>query len=216
MNYYPLLLDLRRRRCVVIGGGEIAARKVELLLDCEAEVCVIAPIATTRLQEWSALGRVRLEPRPYRAGDLKGARLVIAATDDRNVNAAVYQEAETLGIPCNSVDDLPSCNFIVPAVVRRGEFLLAIGTGGAAPALAARLKARLEHEFGEEWGDLVAHFRDLREDLARRIPDPAERKRAWYTLVDAALAGELGEHAKAAIRRVQDALGEYRDPGASG
>ncbi|QJA05982.1 bifunctional precorrin-2 dehydrogenase/sirohydrochlorin ferrochelatase [Thermosulfurimonas marina] len=176
MRYYPVFLKLEGRLCVVVGGGEVAERKVEALLEAGARVRVIAPEVTETLRRWAEEGRVELEVRPYREGDLSGAWLVVAATDDPGVQEAVFREAEERGLFCNVVDKPEICSFIVPSVVRRGRLQLAISTSGASPAAARRIRERLEEEFGPEWEvylELMARWR--REILSRDLPEEERR-----------------------------------------
>ncbi len=149
---FPAFLDLHGRRCLVVGAGEIARQKTAGLLLSGAEVHVVAPEACAEIRQWAGNGRVRWSQRPYAAGDLDGAYLVITATGDPDVNEAVFAEAERRGVLCNSVDDPTHCHFQYPAVVRRGELQIAISTGGRSPALAQRLRAELEEQFGPEYG----------------------------------------------------------------
>ena len=176
-SYYPVFLDLEGRLCVVVGGGGVAERKVEALLTAGARVRVIAPEATSRIEEWAQEGLVELERRPYREGDLSGAWLVVAATDDPGVQKAVFEEAEKNRLFCNVVDKPERCSFIVPSVVRRGRLQLAISTSGASPAVARRLRERLEEEFGPEWEaylELMARWR--KEILSRDLPEEKRRE----------------------------------------
>ncbi len=175
-----MLLNLSGRFCVVVGGGEVAERKVEALLSAGARVRVIAPEVTPRIERWAEEGRLELERRPYREGDLSGAWLCVAATDDPEVQKAVFSEAEKNRIFCNVVDVPELCSFIVPSVVRRGRLQLAISTSGASPAAARRIRERLEEEFGPEWEaylELMARWR--REILSRGLPE--EERRAVFT-----------------------------------
>jgi len=179
-SYYPVFLNLEGRLCVVVGGGGVAERKVEALLTAGARVKVIAPEATPRIEEWAQEGLVELERRPYREGDLSGAWLVVAATDDPEVQKAVFEEAEKNRLFCNVVDKPERCSFIVPSVVRRGRLQLAISTSGASPAVARRIRERLEEEFGPEWEaylELMARWR--KEILSRDLPE--ERRREILT-----------------------------------
>ena len=179
-SYYPVFLDLEGRLCVVVGGGGVAERKVEALLTAGARVKVIAPEATSRIEGWAQEGLVELERRPYREGDLSGAWLVVAATDDPEVQKAVFEEAEKNRLFCNVVDKPERCSFIVPSVVRRGRLQLAISTSGASPAVARRIRERLEEEFGPEWEaylELMARWR--KEVLSRDLPE--ERRREILT-----------------------------------
>ncbi len=184
MDYYPAVLDLRGRNCLVVGGGTVAERKVESLLECGARVKVVTREATSGLAELARSGSIEFDLRDYASDDLLGIFLVIAATDEPAVQARIGSEAKERGLLVNVVDDPANCTFIVPAVARRGELSIAVSTGGRSPALAARIREKLEALFGpeyEEWVDLLGQ---LRATLAVRFPDPEERKAAWYRVVD--------------------------------
>ena len=142
--YYPVFLNLKGRLCVVIGGGEVAERKVKGLLECEARVRIISPEVTPWLRDVAGQGEVDWLPREYREGDLKGAFLAIASTDRQPVNEAVAAEAAREKVVLNVVDNTPLCTFIAPSVVTRGDVTVAISTGGASPALARKLRESLE------------------------------------------------------------------------
>ena len=211
-EYYPVFLDLHGKRCVVVGGGQVAVRKVEGLLAVGAEVTVIAP-------EHGALpAGVGVLRRAYQPGDLAGARLVIAATNDAAVNAAVASEAEARGILVNVVDDPAQCSFILPAVVRRGALCLAISTGGASPAFARRLRAALEEQFGPEYAALLDILQSLREQWAPRADaanlSSADRRRAWERVLDLPLLDWLRAGDAAAARRAAEEVLEAAIAGA--
>jgi siroheme synthase-like protein len=183
-HYYPVLLDLRGRTCVVIGGGTIATGKVEGLLEAGASVTVIAPQLSASLAALAAAGRVRHLARAYQPGDLAEAFLAVGATDDRAANAAVWAEAQARNLLFNAVDDVPHCNFIAPSILRQGDLTVAISTSGKAPALAVRLKEKLAPELGPEYARFLELAGDLREGLAAAVPDFEARKALWYRLVD--------------------------------
>ena len=143
MRYYPVYLNLTERPTVVIGGGTIAEGKVLGLLEADARVNLIAPEISSRLRDLAANGKIHWEQRSYQPGDLAGTMLAISATDDPQVNQRVWDEAHERGIPINVVDDPPLCDFIAPAIVRRGDITLAISTNGKMPALAAYLRRQL-------------------------------------------------------------------------
>ncbi len=188
MDVYPIgLIGLSNRRTVVVGGGSIASRKVRGLLTAGAHVTVISPDLNPELRRLAAAGRVTLVERAYRAGDLAGAFIVIGATDDPAVNEAVWQEAEERGCLVNVVDDPPHCNFILPAIVRRGPVSVSISTGGSSPALARRLRERLEALIGPEYGQLAALLGELRPELLARYKDEKARMQAAFRLVDSDL-----------------------------
>ncbi len=185
MNTYPIsLIGLEARRTVVIGGGAVAARKVAGLLAAGAAVTVISPALAPELERMAEAGEVRLLRRPYQPGDLEGAFLVIAATDDPTVNHAVWAEAGRRDCLVNVVDDPAHSNFIVPAIMRRDEITLAISTGGASPALARRLRERLAAVIGPEYGVLAGLLAELRPDLLARFPPGESRLAAALCLVD--------------------------------
>jgi uroporphyrin-III C-methyltransferase / precorrin-2 dehydrogenase / sirohydrochlorin ferrochelatase len=183
-HYYPVLLDLGGRRAVVIGGGAIAEGKIGPLVEAGANVTVIAPELTPGLALQAREGRFAHLARDYAAGDLAGANLAIAATDDPAVNHAVHAEAEAGGVLINVVDDPPYCGFILPSILRQGDLVVAVSTSGNAPALAVRIRERLERELGEEYGQFLELAGSIRAPLAERFPDFQMRKRLWYRLVD--------------------------------
>jgi len=201
MRYYPAFLDLRGRRCAVIGGGVVAEGKVKGLLEAEAEVTVISPQLTSTLQKLADEGRIAHIGRQYRPGDLIGAFLAISATDDRTVNEQVWKEAIERNIVVNVVDDPPRCGFIAPAIVRRGDLIIAISTGGKAPALAARLRRQLEHAIGHEYARFVELAGSIRAPLSARCRDFEQRKTLWRELLDSDVLDLLRQGEEAGARR---------------
>ena len=163
---YPAMHRLEGRRCVIVGGGKVGARKVAPLLDAGAEVLVIAPTFETVLVQQAAEGLLRLEHRPYRRGDLQGATLAFAATDSRTVNAAVADDATELGIPVNVADDPAASTFYVPAAFRQGGVTIAISTGGRSPAFARRLRQEIDQLLTPERLALLELYVELRMSLA--------------------------------------------------
>ncbi|HXQ30241.1 MAG TPA: siroheme synthase CysG [Gemmatimonadales bacterium] len=184
MSFYPVFLNLRGRRAVVIGGGAIAEQKVGGLLEAGAQVVVVSPELTWKLEDLAATGAIALERRAYRPGDLARAFVAIAATDDRSVNALVWEEAEDRGVLLNAVDDLPHCSFIAPAVHRVGDIAVAVSTGGKSPALAVRLRERIATLIGAEHAQFLEILGALRPEVAARVPDTRARTRLWYEIVD--------------------------------
>ena len=213
MDYYPASLDLRGRNCLVVGGGVIAERKVESLVECGARVTVVTCEATTGLAALAQGGEIDLWLRSYTSDDLAGKFLVIAATDDPAVQARIGEEAKERGLLVNVVDEPANCTFIVPAVARRGELSIAISTGGRSPALAARIREKLEGLFGpeyEEWVDLLGQ---LRAPLAALFPDPEERKAAWYRIVDSDCAELIRRGERDLMQKqLDDLLSPRQDP----
>jgi siroheme synthase-like protein len=148
---YPIFLDLSGRRCVVVGGGEVASRKARRLLQARARVVLISPEIKPELESVA----VEVHRRLYEEGDLEGAYLAFAATDSREVNAAVAREAEKHGIPVNVADEPSEGDFALPSTLRRGRLQVAVSTGGASPTLARKIKDELEEVFGSEWAGIV-------------------------------------------------------------
>lgn len=184
---YPAMLRLRGQRCLVVGAGDVAARKVEALLACGAEVVVVAPEVGEALQALATAGQITVHQRPFHPSDLKGSRLAIAATDSPELNRTVAEEARKAGVWVNVVDEPALCDFVAPAVVRRGPVVVAISTGGASPALAAALRRQLEEAVGPAYGVLAERLRALRPWVQRRLPRPEDRRAFWR----AALAPEV-------------------------
>ena len=177
MDLFPIMLKLQSKRCVVIGGGEIAAGKIGALLASGAEVAVIAPRATDSIQEQAREQKLAWTAREFTADDVNGAFLVVAATDSSSVNEAVFRACTERGVLCNVVDDPEHCDFYYPAVVRRGALQIAISTSGRSPALAHRLRVELEQQFGPEYADWLEHLgRERREILARTMPSDEQRR----------------------------------------
>jgi precorrin-2 dehydrogenase/sirohydrochlorin ferrochelatase len=158
---YPVNLVLAGRRCVVVGGGEVAARKVEGLLAAGADVVVIAPRITDAIRR----SGVELEEREYRRGDLEGAWLAVTATDDAAVNRAVHADGEASRVWTNAADDPPACSFTLPAVVRQGPVMVAVSTAGYSPALASWLRGQVAAQLGPEVALLAEWLSEARDEL---------------------------------------------------
>jgi precorrin-2 dehydrogenase/sirohydrochlorin ferrochelatase len=170
-RYYPMMMDLRGRSCVVIGGGEVAARKVEMLMNCGAAVKVVAPELERSLERLVSAGRLTHIEAPYQKSHLKGSSLAIASTDNKEVNRAVYDDAMEIGIPVNVVDVPELCSFIVPSMVVRGDLIVAISTSGKSPAMAKRIRKDLQQYFGEEYAVMLELMGEARRILMEREPD---------------------------------------------
>ena len=214
-TFYPAFLDLRGRRVVVIGGGVVAEQKTLGLLEAGARVAVVSPETTERLDELAARQAIEVHRRPYRAGDLAGAWLAVAATDDRAVNRVVWAEAERHGVLLNAVDDLPYCSFIAPAVHREGDITVAISTAGKSPALAVRLRERIARQIGPAEARLCALLGELRPEVAARVPRARARTDVWYRIVDSDVIEFVRRGDVAgARRRIDDLLDEVGRPSA--
>jgi len=167
ISYYPVFLDLNGRRCVVIGGGNVALRKVKALLDSGALVEVISPRLCYGLKQLENDKKINVIGRKFQPGDLTGAFIAIAATANLQTNAAVAAEGLEKSVMVNVVDDPARCDFILPSYCRRGGIILAVSTSGMSPALARKIMSRLEKEFGPEYGTLAAITQKVRARLKR-------------------------------------------------
>ena len=201
-TYYPVYIQLRQQPCVVVGGGKIAEGKVDGLLAAQANVTVISPDLTAHLRDLVEEKQITYLARTYQAGDLTGAFMVICATDQAEINHEVWQEASANRQLVNVVDDTPRCNFIAPSILRKGDLTIAISTSGKAPALAVRLKERLQRELGPEYERFLDLAGELREPLARHIPDFETRKALWYELVDSEILDVLARGDETAAREI--------------
>ncbi len=154
MRYFPICLDLSGKTCIVIGGGQVAERKIRSLLECGARITVVSPELTDEIAELAACGRIQFRQRPYRDGDLQGSFLTIAATDDPAVQQAVQAEAERHNLLLNVADVPERCNFILPATLRRGDLAISVSTGGKSPALARQIRQELEGRFDSAYASI--------------------------------------------------------------
>jgi precorrin-2 dehydrogenase/sirohydrochlorin ferrochelatase len=197
VKYYTIcLLGLPARQTVVVGGGKVAVRKVEGLLAAGARIRVISPKLTLGLQFLVDSGEITFLQRSYRDGDLEGAFLVIAATDDPDVNQSVWCEAERRGCLVNVVDDPVHSNFILPAVVQRDELSIEISTGGSSPELARRLRERIEMLIGPEYGTLAGLMAELRPELIQTFPAGEARLQAALRVVDSDILNIIQNHGR--------------------
>ncbi len=199
---YPVNLVLRGRPCLVVGAGRVALGKIRGLLDAGANVDVVA---TRVIPEVRRLDGVTLNERAYRSGEVAGYRLVVAATDDRQVNRQVYLDGEAAGVWVNSADNPDNCAFTLPAVVRRGPIMLTVSTGGRSPALSAWLRGRLSDELGPEYLTLLDLLVERREELLAQ--GVATEGLSWQEALDSGMLelvrtgrfAEAREHLRACL-----------------
>jgi precorrin-2 dehydrogenase/sirohydrochlorin ferrochelatase len=182
MSLFPIFLKLVGRRCLVVGAGKVGEPKIQSLLSANARVVVVAPEATAAVQDWAQSGAIDWKRRSFEPTDLDSVFLVISATSSDDVNESVFLEARQRGILCNSVDDPEHCDFFYPAIVRRGDFQIAISTGGHSPALAQRLRSELEAQFGPEYASWVSELGRVREQLFGTDIDPEKRRQLLHEL----------------------------------
>jgi siroheme synthase-like protein len=182
---YPVLLELTGRRVVVVGEFAVEAGKVEGLLVAGAEVTVIAKGPEAALSRLSSDPRVTVHRRAYGGpADLAGAALCVASAAEAGVRDAIATDARAAGVLVNVMDDVPNCDFAAPAIVRRGDLVVAVGTGGRAPALASRVRAELGERFGPDWTELVEVVGRVRAATLPLLPDFEDRSRRWKAALD--------------------------------
>ena len=202
MGYIPIFLDVTGRQCVVVGGGEVAARKVASIVEAGAHVTVVSPSLSPPMKAIVDNGLVTHLARNYERGDIRGCVLVYAATDDPKLHRELAAEARALGIPVNVVDVPELCTFIAPAVVKRGALQIAISTGGASPAFATRLRRNLEDQFGDEYARTLEVLRAARRRLHACEIDPAVRMRRLKDLANSTLPDAIAARDVPAIDRI--------------
>lgn len=167
-TFFPMMLRIEGKNCLVVGGGKVAAEKIAGLLAHGANVRVVSPLAVRSIQMKAQHGILQWKKRRFSPNDVRGALLVIAATNSSAVNSSVFQACVKRRVLCNAVDDPENCDFFYPAVVRRGTLQIAISTGGNSPALAARLRQELEEQFGPEYGTWVKQLGEMRRELMQQ------------------------------------------------
>ena len=197
---FPMFVKLEGHNCVVVGAGRIAAQKLESLLESGAVVRIVAPEASEEIQELARSERISWIPTEFKAEQLAGALLVIAATGSPEVNEIVYQAAQERGVLCNSVDEPERCDFYYPAVVRRGDLQIAISTAGKSPALAQRLRKELEEQFDSSYISWLNWLGKVRELFFQRRVEPELRTQTLHRISGQAVY----ERFKVSRRRNQD------------
>ena len=206
VDHLPLHLNLKGRSCLVVGGGALAQRKIELLLRAGAKVCVVAKSASAAVKAWADQGLVELQERAYASGDVQGRRLVVAATDDAALHARIFAHCEGAGVLLNTVDAPALCSAIFPAIVDRGAVQVSVSTSGRSPTLARLVRGWLEARLPPALGGLAAFAAARRERVRAALPDPAQRRRFWDRIIGGAVAekvlgGQDAEEAFAAALR---------------
>jgi siroheme synthase-like protein len=199
---YPVNLVVADRRCVVVGAGRIAARKIDALLAAGADVHVVAPEVSTEVRAWADAGRLHLSERPFAPADLDDAWLATTATGDPGVDHAVFAAGEARRVWVNAADDPANCSFTLMSVVRQGDLVVTIGTGGRSPALATWLRRRLGEELGPEYATLLDVLSEAREEL--RAEGRSTEEPDWQSAIDSGMldlirAGRV-EEAKEILR----------------
>jgi precorrin-2 dehydrogenase / sirohydrochlorin ferrochelatase len=189
VNLFPLFLKLDQRKCLVVGAGTVALEKIESLLRCGARVTVVSPEAAPAVQKLSDRALVEWQARRFEPEDLAGVHLVIAATDDREVNQYVFEEASRRSILCNAVDDPPLCDFFCASIVERGDLQIAISTAGKSPALAQRLRREIDAQLDVDLGRWLDDLGELRREVLRAMPPGEARKDLLHRLARREVCG---------------------------
>ena len=206
--FYPLFIELRHRRVLVVGGGVVAERKVATLLQAEADVTVVAPEIGPGLEKLEASGAIRTARREFEEADLDGALLVVSATDDPDTQERVAKLARAQRILVNTVDQPRLCDFIVPAIVRRGDVVAAISTSGKSPSLAATLKERVEGVITNDVARAAHLLGAFRSEVHARFADPARRKVAFERIVESRILDWISElDDEAVLARMRGIIG---------
>jgi len=204
MNFrYPIFLDLSGKKCLVIGEGHEIAGKVQGLVDSGARVSYVNPRAEPAIQALAATGQVSWERRNFAELDLDGCFLAIADCED---NAEIFRLAEERQVLVNAADDHKHCRFSFGSVHRQGDLTVAISTNGVAPALAVRLRERMERELGSEYAELLRMLKDVRAELGARVADFSTRRALWYRIVDSDILDKLREGQTDEAERVLRAM----------
>ena len=209
MRYYPVNLDIRNRNCLVVGGGDVGTRKVMTLLDCGAMVIVVSPAVTEKIEALSNKGLIKLERRGFEPTDLDQMFLVIGATDNPELNRQIHTGAERLGMLCNIADRPEVCNFILPAIVNRGDLIIAISTSGKSPAFAKTMRKDLEKKFGTEYAKFLTLMGGIRTKLLSEDHEPEAHKHLFENLIKRDVVALIKQHDIAAINSLLfEILGE--------
>ncbi|MTI81985.1 MAG: bifunctional precorrin-2 dehydrogenase/sirohydrochlorin ferrochelatase [Firmicutes bacterium] len=205
-EFYPLYLRLEKESCLVVGGGNVAERKVKKLLNSGAIITVISPRLTLGLLELKEKAQIRHIAREYKNQDLKDAFLVFCATDNKNVNQQVAEYCKDQKILVNIVDDPVKCSFFVPAVVRQGPLSIAISTSGRSPMMAARIREQLEDTYGPEYADFLELLGQVRMELLQSVSDDQKRREILEQILQSDILKLYKEKRYDKIKeRVQDA-----------
>src|SRR6185369_2554167 len=181
--YYPIYLDIEERNVVIIGGGNVCARKAETMMKYGARVTVVSPELTDEIEQWARDGSLAIRRKAYESSDLDGAHIVIASTDDQSVNEQIAADCRARRIPVNVGDVTPLCEFIVPAIIEKGSIQIAVSTGGKSPALARTLKEDLQRAIGPEYAEVNDVLGSLRDGAKKVLPTDVDRKRFFDGII---------------------------------
>lgn len=219
-TYMPISISLKNRSCLVVGGGKVALRKIDNLIEYEPEITVIAPQVDEQIEYYAQKNRLRIFQREYRSPEATGYGLVISACDDPEVNAQVYRDCHSAGIPVNVVDAPQLCDFIFPAVIRRDSLTISVSTDGKAPYLSGHLRLILENMFAEHWQKISRYAAQFREQVQKRWPDDKGRRiesfrqflnADWKAMVKEMSEAEIEERLRVFLETEGEKGGEDED-----
>jgi len=191
--YYPIYLDIEDRDVVIIGGGNVCARKAETMMKYGARVTIVSPEFTDEIRQWASDGKLTTRQKAYDESDIEGANIVIASTDDQRVNEQIAADCRRRRIPVNVVDVTPLCEFIVPAIIESGSIQIAVSTGGKSPAIARTLKEDLQRLIGPEYAEVNDLLGTLRDDAKAVLPTDTDRKRFFDGIIARGILAMLRE-----------------------
>ena len=208
MRYYPAYLDISGRICLVVGGGSVATRKVQTLLNCGARVTVVSPEVTEKIHDLFEQGQIVLKLRPYHRKDLDSVFLVIGATNDESLNMIISGDAADKHLLCNIADRPEVCNFILPSIVHRGDLIISVSTSGKSPAMAKAIRQELEKQFGQEYADFLRLMGAIRKKLLSQAHEPEAHKPIFERLINQGLLDMIRNNQTSAINGLlEDVLG---------
>ena len=207
---FPLFVDLQGKKCLVVGGGNVAVRKIETLLSFGAEIFVVSPEVTEGIEELARCRKLSVAQRSYCPSDLEGVSLAIAATNVNQVNRQVYMEAKERNIPVNVVDKPEMCTFVFPSIVKRQELVIGISTSGGFPALSKRIRQMLEKVIPENLGELLGFLKGIRNRLKDEVESPAERKLLLERLLDEVFTCKGIKEKEPLQQRIDQAIRKYK------
>jgi uroporphyrin-III C-methyltransferase/precorrin-2 dehydrogenase/sirohydrochlorin ferrochelatase len=217
MDFFPIFLDIKNKTALVVGGGDVASRKVSLLLNAQGRVQVVSPKLCASLQALLEEGKISHEQREFTVADLDGALLVIAATDDTEVNRLISEQAQARNIPVNVVDQPELCSFVVPSIIDRSPVVAAVSTGGASPVLARLIRSRLETLIPAGYGRLAKLARQFRGQVKAKFDRPADRRIFWEKVLQGGVAERVfSGHMEEANAAMEKALAESNEPTPTG
>jgi precorrin-2 dehydrogenase/sirohydrochlorin ferrochelatase len=202
--HFPINLDVRHRKCLVVGGGKVAERKVGSLLSCDAKVRVISPKLTNDLKKLADKGAIEFENRQYKTDDLKECFLVISAVDDKTINSRIANDCLERNILVNVVDDPARCGFTIPSVLRRGPLCVTVSTQGKSPLLSRKIRENLEDLFGPEYSEFLELMGEIREQVMKDVSDSEKRRRIFECLINSNILELIREEKQEAIKEQID------------